>query len=81
MMRLHVNLNFMRNVYKVASHYNIPSKLLFMISLFSQERVVGLKHLPHVALQPLTVMANNRVLSSASIFISFFFSFWRRDST
>ena len=38
------------NVYKVASHYNIHSKLLFMISLFSQERVVGLKHLPHVVL-------------------------------
>ena len=73
MMRLHVNLNFMGNVYKVASHYNIHSKLLFMISLFSQERVVGLKHLPHVALQPLTVMVNKRVLSSASIFISFFF--------
>ena len=50
MMRLHVNLNFMGNVHKVASHYNIHSKLLFMISLFSQERVVGLKHLPHVAL-------------------------------
>lgn len=78
MMRLHVNLNFMGNVFKVASHYNIHSKLLFMISLFSQERVVGLKH---VALQPLTVMVNKRVLSSASIFISFFFSFWRRDST
>lgn len=73
MMRLHVNLNFMGNVFKVASHYNIHSKLLFMISLFSQERVVGLKHLPHVALQPLTVMVNKRVLSSASIFISFFF--------
>lgn len=70
MMRLHVNLNFMGNVFKVASHYNIHSKLLFMISLFSQERVVGLKH---VALQPLTVMVNKRVLSSASIFISFFF--------
>ena len=78
MMRLHVNLNFMGNVFKVASHYNIHSKLLFMISFFSQERVVGLKH---VALQPLTVMVNKRVLSSASIFISFFFSFWRRDST
>ena len=50
MMRLHVNLNFTGNVYKVASHYNIHSKLLFMINLFSQERVFGLKHLPHVAL-------------------------------
>ena len=73
MMRLHVNLNFMRNVYKVASHYNIPSKLLFMISLFSQERVVGLKHLPHVALQPLTVMANNRVIFGLHFYFVFFF--------
>ena len=45
MMRLHVDLNFMGNVFKVASHYNIHSKLLFMISLFSQERVVGLYHM------------------------------------
>ena len=54
-------------------HYNIHGKLLFMISLFSQERVVGLYHLPHVTLQPLTVVVNRRVLSSSSIFISFLF--------
>ena len=47
MMRLHVN-SFMRNVCTVASHYNIYGKLLFMISLFSQERVIGLHHLPGV---------------------------------
>ena len=72
MMRLHVN-SFMENVCTVASHYNIHCKLLFMISLFSQERVVGLYHLTHVTLQPLTVVVNRRVLSSSSIFISFLF--------
>ena len=40
--------SFMRNFCTVASHYNIYGKLLFMISLFSQERVVGLHHLPRV---------------------------------
>ena len=42
-------------------HDNIHGTLLFMISLFSQERVVGLYHLPDETLQPLTVMANRRV--------------------
>ena len=60
MMRLHVN-SFIGNFCTVAFHDNIHGTLLFMISLFSQERVVGLHHLPDETLQPLTVMANRRV--------------------
>ena len=33
--------SFMGNVCTVTSHYNIYGKLLFMISLFSQESIVG----------------------------------------
>lgn len=61
------------NFCTIASHYNIHGKLLFMISLFSQERVVALYHLQHVTLQMLTVVVNRRVLSSSSIFNSFLF--------
>ena len=47
MMRLHVN-SFMRNVCTVASHYNILWQIAVYDKPFSQERVVGLHHLPHV---------------------------------
>ena len=47
MRRLHVN-SFMGNVCTVTSHCNIHNKLLFMISLFSQESVDDVHHLPRV---------------------------------
>ena len=41
MMRLNTSLG---NVCTIASHFNIHGKLLFMISLFSQESVDGVHH-------------------------------------
>ena len=49
MTRLHVHVNrFIRNFSAVTCHYNIHGKLLFMIILFSQESIVGFRHLQSV---------------------------------
>ena len=47
MIRLHVN-SFMGIFCTVASYDNIHGKLLFMVSLFSRESIVGFYHLPYV---------------------------------